>query len=117
MRRSEVVTPPVAPRTPEAAVGAVAPTSGRVAPPAARPGGGRGKGRRRQPSGLPWILPAIVLVVGLVYFGIGYTGYVSTLDWNGFILSAPEHVGSANFVAMFQDPVFFTALRHTAVFF
>jgi len=118
MRRSDVVTQPgVAPRTPGAAADTVAvPTSGRVAAPATRPGGGRRRGHR-QPTGLPWILPAIVLVVGLVYFGIGYTGYVSTLDWNGFILSAPEHVGTANFVAMVQDPVFWTALRHTGVFF
>jgi raffinose/stachyose/melibiose transport system permease protein len=94
---------------------------GRSATTVGRPGGrGRAVPRRRhglQGAGLPWILPAVVLVVGLIYFAIGYTGYVSTLDWNGFILSAPEHVGGANFTAMVADPVFWQALWHTAYFY
>ena len=67
--------------------------------------------------GLPWILPAVVLVVGLIYFSIGYTGYVSTLDWNGFILSPSEPVGADNYTAMLADPVFWRAIWHTAFFF
>jgi raffinose/stachyose/melibiose transport system permease protein len=97
---------------------------GRPAFMAGRPGGGRAQkptGARRphklQGSGLPWILPAVVLVVGLIYFSIGYTGYVSTLDWNGFILSEPTHVGGTNYTQMFADDVFWKALRHTAVFY
>ncbi len=85
-----------------------------------RPGGGQAPARRRrhiEGTGLPWILPAVVLVVGLIYFSIGYTGYVSTLDWNGFILSSPTHVGGANFTKMFGDPVFWQALWHTAYFY
>jgi raffinose/stachyose/melibiose transport system permease protein len=77
-----------------------------------RPRPSRGYG-----SGLPWILPALVLVIGLIYFAIGYTGYVSTLDWNGFILSPSEPVGAANYAQMLQDPVFWGALGHTAWFF
>lgn len=92
-----------------------------------RPGGGADRGtraaraeRRRarlQGAGLPWILPAVVLVVGLIYFSIGYTGYVSTLDWNGFILSEPTSVGGANYSQMFADDVFWNAIKHTAVFY
>ena len=67
--------------------------------------------------GMIWILPAIVLVLGMIYFAIGYTAYVSTLDWNGFILSPSESVGADNFVQMFQDRVFWGAIGHTAVFF
>ena len=33
-----------------------------------------------RPPGLPWILPAMVVSVGLLYYCIGYTGYISTLD-------------------------------------
>lgn len=84
---------------------------GRPAPPRRR------SRHPRQASGLPWILPAVVLVVALIYFSIGYTGYVSTLDWNGFILSTPEHVGLDNYAAMLRDDVFWTAIRHTAVFY
>jgi raffinose/stachyose/melibiose transport system permease protein len=86
-----------------------------------RPGGvGRGSAPRRsrlQVAGLPWILPAIVLIVGLIYFSIGYTGYVATLDWNGFILSSPTHVGAANFTKMVGDSVFWNAIGHTAYFY
>jgi len=73
--------------------------------------------RSGQLAGLPWIMPAVALVVVLIYFSIGYTGYVSTLDWNGFILSAREDVGLANYRAMFGDPVFWKAIWHTAYFY
>lgn len=73
--------------------------------------------RRLFGSGMPWIVPALALVIGMIYFSIGYTGYVSTLDWNGFILSPSEFVGWDNYAAMLIDPVFWTAIRHTALFF
>lgn len=72
---------------------------------------------RMRSAGFPWILPAIVLVVGLIYFPMGFTGYVSTLDWNGFILSTPKSVGSANYSKMIADEVFWTAIWHTVVFY
>ncbi|WP_218957629.1 carbohydrate ABC transporter permease [Actinomyces faecalis] len=58
-----------------------------------------------------------MLVLGLIYFAIGYTGYVSTLDWNGFILSAPDFVGPENYQKMVGDGVFWGALWHTLYFF
>lgn len=93
-------------------------TPSRAAEPLDAPG--RPAGRRRPPrfgSGLPWILPALALVIGMIYFSIGYTGWVSTLDWNGFILSPAEFVGWDNYTAMLGDPVFWTAIWHTVVFF
>jgi raffinose/stachyose/melibiose transport system permease protein len=83
-----------------------------------RPRGGGRPPRRLQlrPSGLPWILPALVLVVGLLYYCIGYTGYISTLTWNGTDLDK-LHVGLANYVSALKDPVFWKALFHTAVYF
>ncbi|WP_433303396.1 carbohydrate ABC transporter permease [Actinoplanes sp. CA-030573] len=70
----------------------------------------------RKPPGLPWILPALVLSVGLIYYGIGYTGYISTLDWDGLSPGA-THVGAHNYVRIYHDPVFWAAVRHTVVFF
>lgn len=67
--------------------------------------------------GLPWILPALILVIGMIYFSMGYTAWMSTLEWNGFILSPFEFIGADNFVRMAQDPVFWKAMWHTAVFF
>lgn len=70
----------------------------------------------RPPSGLPWILPALVLAVGLIYYCIGYTGFVSTLDWDG-VSPAPASVGLDNYTRIFADPIFWKALWHTVIFF
>ena len=72
--------------------------------------------RRQRPQGLPWILPALVVSVGILYYCIGYTGYISTLDWDG---TSPlqEFVGGANYLKMVKDPVFWEALQHTVIFF
>lgn len=79
----------------------------------------RGAGRRRRrlhASGLPWILPALVLGIGLIYYCIGYTGYISLLNWDG-LSPEPEWVALHNYLRIFQDPVFWKAVWHTAVFF
>jgi raffinose/stachyose/melibiose transport system permease protein len=77
------------------------------------------KGRRRgprRPPGLPWILPGFIFVVGLIYYCIGYTGYISTLNWDG-VSPTPAHVGLANYSTLFHDPVFWATIRHTVIFF
>lgn len=89
--------------------------------PAARGGQDHnGPARRRrvlQAPGLPWILPALVLGVGFIYYCIGYTGYMSTLNWDGASPN-PESVGLDNYVRIFtSDPVFWKAVWHTVVFF
>jgi raffinose/stachyose/melibiose transport system permease protein len=71
---------------------------------------------RLQSSGLPWMLPAFVFVVGLIYYSIGYTGFISTLDWNG-VSPTSTPVGAGNYAKMFDDPVFWRAIQHTVVFF
>ncbi len=70
----------------------------------------------RLPAGLPWILPALVLCVGLIYYCVGYNGYISTLSWDG-ISANPPSVAGRNYVGLFHDPVFWDAIRHTAIFF
>jgi ABC-type sugar transport system permease subunit len=57
-----------------------------------------------------------VLSVGLIYYCIGYTGYISTLDWNG-TAPDPTPVGAANYTKVFQDPVFWEAIQHTIISF
>lgn len=89
--------------------------------PASRSGQGQhGPARRRrllQAPGLPWILPALILGVGLIYYCIGYTGYMSTLNWDGASPN-PEEVGLNNYARIFtSDPVFWKAIWHTVVFF
>jgi raffinose/stachyose/melibiose transport system permease protein len=75
-----------------------------------------GRAHRRRPSGLPWILPSVVLSVGLIYYCIAYTGYISTLNWDG-ISPNPQHVGVHNYTRLLHDPLFWGAVRHTIVFF
>lgn len=72
--------------------------------------------RRSRPQGYTWVLPALVLSVGLIYYCIGYTGYISTLDWNG-TAPDPTSVGMANYAKLFADPVFWMAIEHTLLFF
>lgn len=81
-----------------------------------RPTQATGRRGPRRPPGLPWILPALVLSVGLIYYGIGYTGYISTLNWDG-ISPGAEHVGAHNYARIAHDPVFWAAVRHTVVFY
>lgn len=67
-------------------------------------------------SGLPWILPALVLCVGLIYYCIGYTGLISTWKWDG-VSPNPVHVGLGNYAMLLHDPLFWGAVRHTVIFF
>lgn len=88
---------------------------------AIRPGSGPSQEARRRPKrlsapGLPWILPALIVCVGLLYYCIGYTGLISTYDWNGITPDA-RSVGLQNYQRIAADPVFWQALQHTAVFF
>jgi raffinose/stachyose/melibiose transport system permease protein len=78
-------------------------------------GGGR-KRRRLRPHGLPWILPALILCVGLLYYCIWYTAVISTWNWDG-LDPDPRKVGTRNYVRIAHDPIFWRAIRHTAVFF
>jgi raffinose/stachyose/melibiose transport system permease protein len=83
--------------------------------PASPPRRGGGRLLRRSP-GLPWIIPAFVFVVGIVYYCIGYTGYISTLNWDG-VSPTPVPVGLHNYTQAFADPVFWDTIRHTIYFF
>jgi raffinose/stachyose/melibiose transport system permease protein len=80
------------------------------------PTGGGGTRRRLRPPGLPWILPALVLSVGLIYYCIAYTAVISTWDWDG-IDPEPKMVGARNYQRIFIDPIFWQTIRHTVVFF
>jgi ABC-type sugar transport system permease subunit len=85
----------------------------------ARPvqGGGRPTRRARLlPGGLRWILPGFAISVGLIYYSIVYSGYLSFFDWpGGRALMTP--VGLGNYLTALQDPVLWTALRNTLIYF
>jgi raffinose/stachyose/melibiose transport system permease protein len=66
--------------------------------------------------GFPWILPAMVVSVGVLYYCIGYTGYISTLSWDG-ASPQPVPVGAENYTRLAADPVFWKSIAHTGIFF
>lgn len=82
--------------------------------PTASPRRGR-RGRGRGTVDLLYLAPALVLVLGIVYFCIGYTGWVSAYDWDG-VSPDPTPVGSDNYTRALQNSVFVSTLEHTLLF-
>ncbi|RFA20573.1 carbohydrate ABC transporter permease [Subtercola boreus] len=79
----------------------------------------RGAKRRTShlvPGGLVWILPGFIISVGLIYYSIVYSGYLSFFDWGGG-RSKMIPAGFDNYVQAFTDPTFYTALRNTVIYF
>lgn len=72
--------------------------------------------RKDRRFGLPWVLPAMIVSVGVLYYCIGYTGYISTLDWDG-ASPQPFFIGGDNYTKLVSDPVFWKSIGHTAIFF
>ena len=79
-----------------------------------RPRGGRQSHLR--PGGRAWLAPGFVLSVGLIYYSIFYSGFLSFFSWRGGT-SKMTFVGFDNYVEAFTNPWFWGAIWHTLVFF
>jgi raffinose/stachyose/melibiose transport system permease protein len=62
-----------------------------------------------------YVLPALAIVLGIVYYSIFYTVWLSGLRWDG-LSPNPASVGLGNYVRVWNDPTFWATLRHTAIF-
>ncbi len=62
-----------------------------------------------------YLIPVFVFIIGIFYYGIVYTGYVSLLNWNG-ISATQTFVGLAHYAEIIQDPIFIKAIQNTAIF-
>jgi raffinose/stachyose/melibiose transport system permease protein len=71
--------------------------------------------RRNNLTGYLYVAPAVLLVVGIVYFAVGYTLRMSVLDWDG-LSPDPVGVGLGNYARLLEDPVFWRSLGHMAMF-
>ena len=71
--------------------------------------------RRLTLSSYLYLLPALVLIVGVIHVGIVSNISYSTLDWNG-ITPNGKPVGGANYLKLLGDPIFWTSLRNTFIF-
>lgn len=68
--------------------------------------------RRIQPY--LFVLPVTLLAGVLIYYAIGFTAWASLTDWNG--LTDMNFIGFDNYVELYHDPLFWTALRNTLIF-
>ena len=71
--------------------------------------------RRVALSSYLYLVPALILVVGVVHVGIVANITYSTLDWNG-ISPNGKPVGGDTYLKLLNDPIFWTSLRNTLVF-
>jgi len=68
------------------------------------------QGTRRLKAAL-FLLPAVVLVVGLFWYALVFTGYISLTSWPGI---GPIHwIGFGNYTHLYHDPETRTALTNT----
>ena len=67
-------------------------------------------------NGLPWILPAFIFLVAVIYFSVFFTLNLSMYDWDG-LSPVKKPLGLANYVKLFKDPVFWKCLKNTIVYF
>jgi raffinose/stachyose/melibiose transport system permease protein len=63
-----------------------------------------------------YIFPIVVLSLLVIYYCIGFTLASSFTDWDGMSRSM-RFTGLDNYIRLFQDRTFFTALRNNLVFF
>jgi raffinose/stachyose/melibiose transport system permease protein len=63
-----------------------------------------------------YVLPITVLSLLAIYYCIGFTLVSSFTDWDGMSRTM-RFIGFKNYVRLFQDRVFFTAIRNNLVFF
>lgn len=65
-----------------------------------------------------WIfpLPAILVMIGMMAYPVGYTVWLSFHDMSAFNLNNPEWIGVQNYVNLFDDARFHAALGRTAYF-
>jgi raffinose/stachyose/melibiose transport system permease protein len=68
------------------------------------------------PAGMGWILPGFIISVGLIYYSIAYSGYLSFFDWGGG-RQRMIPVGIDNYTEAFTDPTFWKAVQNTVVYF
>jgi ABC-type sugar transport system permease subunit len=68
----------------------------------------------RANSGFLFILPALVVFLGVVIYPLVNMFYLSTFSWDG-LSPHQTYVGLANFQQLLSDPIFRTTLRNTLI--
>jgi raffinose/stachyose/melibiose transport system permease protein len=58
-----------------------------------------------------YILPALLLILAIVYIPIILTGYYGLTDWNG--IGSPKFIGFENYAALMKDSTFWNSAWHS----
>ncbi|RCW64253.1 carbohydrate ABC transporter permease [Saliterribacillus persicus] len=58
-----------------------------------------------------YVLPALILIVALIYVPIILTGYYGLMDWNG--IGAMTFIGLENYTELLQDAKFWQSAKHS----
>ncbi|GIP34625.1 carbohydrate ABC transporter permease [Paenibacillus sp. J2TS4] len=61
-------------------------------------------------------LPAVLFVVLMVIFPLGYTAWISLHEWSMSGMTPPQWVGFANYISLLTDSRFWEATWHTLYF-
>ena len=71
---------------------------------------------RNQRKVIPYlfITPTMLIFTAFVFLPITYAAAMSFFDWNG--ISTAEFIGIENYLNLFTDPIFWTALRNTVIY-
>jgi ABC-type sugar transport system permease subunit len=69
---------------------------------------------RRAAAGYLFIAPIVVFFLAFVAYPLGRSVYLSLTQWSGF--GSPHFIGLRNFSNLLHDPIFWTALKITAIF-
>ena len=73
------------------------------------------KPRLRHLTNFLYLLPALGLVGGIIYYSVGYTFWLSLVNWDG-ISPDIEFVGLDNFRKALSDPLVWATLKHSLIF-
>lgn len=86
----------------------------RKAVPAGGPAGSAPHFRKQAVAGWLFLLPALLLFGLFLFFPLGFAVYMSFTQWG--MIGQPRWIGLANYVDLFRDPVFWTALKNTLIY-
>ncbi|MEO7021270.1 MAG: sugar ABC transporter permease [Ktedonobacteraceae bacterium] len=85
-----------------------------ITPQSARPSSRRRRSTKYTLAAYLFITPSFIGVLVFLAFPVFFALYLSLQQWDG--VTAPQFVGLANFVSIFQDPIFWITLRNTLVY-
>ncbi|MFC4306836.1 carbohydrate ABC transporter permease [Cohnella boryungensis] len=61
-----------------------------------------------------YVLPALLLILGVVYMPIVLTGYYGLMEWNG--IGAMSFIGLDNYAVLLRDEQFWSSVYHSFLF-